>query len=86
MVLAVFNLFPLPPLDGGRILVGVLPKAMAAPVARLEPYGIAILLGLLIVLPVLGAQLGVDLSIVSRIIAVSTNAILKVILRLTGNV
>ena len=39
VVLGVFNLFPLPPLDGGRILVGVLPKAMAAPVARLEPYG-----------------------------------------------
>ena len=86
VVLAVFNLFPLPPLDGGRILVGVLPKAMAAPVARLEPYGIAILLGLLIVLPMLGAQLGVDLSIVSHIITVSTGAILDVILRLTGNV
>jgi len=86
VVLAVFNLFPLPPLDGGRILVGVLPKAMAAPVARLEPYGILILLVLLIVLPMLGAQLGVDLSIVSHIIAVSTGAILDVILRLTGNV
>ncbi len=85
VVLAVFNLFPLPPLDGGRILVGVLPKAMAARVARLEPYGIPILLGLLIVLPMLGAQLGMDLSIVSHIIAVSTGAILKVILRLTGN-
>jgi Zn-dependent protease len=86
VVLAVFNLFPLPPLDGGRILVGVLPKAMAAPVARLEPYGIVILLGLLIVLPMLGAQLGVNLSVVSSAIAVSTGAILDVILRLTGNV
>ena len=86
VVLAVFNLFPLPPLDGGRILVGVLPKALAVPVARLEPYGIVILLGLLIVLPMLGAQLGVNLSIVSRVIAVSTGAILDVILRLTGNV
>jgi Zn-dependent protease len=86
VVLAVFNLFPLPPLDGGRILVGVLPKAMAAPVARLEPYGIVILLGLLIVLPMVGAQLGVNLSVVSSAIAVSTGAILDVILRLTGNV
>jgi len=86
VVLAVFNLFPLPPLDGGRILVGVLPKALAVPVARLEPYGIVILLGLLIVLPMLGAQLGVNLSIVSRVIGVSTGAILDVILRLTGNV
>jgi Zn-dependent protease len=86
VVLAVFNLFPLPPLDGGRILVGALPKAMAAPVARLEPYGIVILLVLLIALPMLGAQLGVNLSIVSRVIAISTSAILDVILRLTGNV
>ena len=70
VVLAVFNLFPIPPLDGGRILVGILPKAMAAPVARLEPYGLAILLGVLIVLPLLGAQLGVDLNIVSRVIRV----------------
>ena len=86
VVLAVFNLFPIPPLDGGRILVGILPKAMAAPVARLEPFGIAILLGVLIVLPLLGAQLGVDLNIVSRVIRVLTGAILDVILRLTGNV
>jgi Zn-dependent protease len=86
VVLAVFNLFPIPPLDGGRILVGILPKAMAAPVARLEPYGIAILLGVLIVLPLLGAQLGVDLNIVSRVIRVVTGAILEGILRLTGNV
>src|SRR6202521_4577493 len=86
VVLAVFNLFPIPPLDGGRILVGILPKAMAAPVARLEPYGLAILLGVLIVLPLLGAQLGVDLNIVSRVIRVVTGAILEGILRLTGNV
>ena len=86
VVLAVFNLFPIPPLDGGRILVGVLPKAMAAPVVRLEPFGIAILLGVLIVLPLLGAQLGVDLNIVSRVIRVATGAILEGILRLTGNV
>jgi Zn-dependent protease len=86
VVLAVFNLFPIPPLDGGRILVGILPKAMAAPVARLEPYGIAILLGVIIVLPLLGAQLGVDLNIVSRVIRVVTGAILEGILRLTGNI
>src|SRR5262245_24242929 len=40
VVLAVFNLFPLPPLDGGRIAVGVLPDAAAFPLARLEPYGL----------------------------------------------
>ncbi len=85
VVLAVFNLFPLPPLDGGRIAVGVLPNALAFPLARLEPYGLLILIGLLFVLPILGAQLGVDLSIVSQVISSSTGAIIDAILRLTGN-
>ncbi len=85
VVLAVFNLFPLPPLDGGRILVGILPKALAGAVARLEPFGLAILIGLLIVLPVLGAQLGVDLSIISRILGTATRAVIEVIVQITGN-
>src|SRR5499427_7818322 len=85
VVLAVVNLFPLPPLDGGRILVGILPKSIAAPVARLEPYGLAILIGLLIILPMLGAQLGLDLSIVSHAIADTTRAVINTLLLLTGN-
>jgi Zn-dependent protease len=86
VVLAVFNLFPLPPLDGGRILIGILPKVLAAPFARLEPYGLVILIGLLVVLPLLGAQLGFNLSIVSRILAISTGAIIEAILHFTGNI
>jgi Zn-dependent protease len=85
VVLAVFNLFPLPPLDGGRILVGILPKQLAAPIARMEPYGLIILIGLFIVLPVLGAQLGVDLNAVSRGLAVATGAVISAIVHLTGN-
>jgi Zn-dependent protease len=81
----VFNLFPLPPLDGGRILVGILPKAIAAPVARMEPYGLGILIGLLIILPMLGAQLGVNLNFLSHLIAIATGAILNAIVHLTGN-
>jgi len=85
VVLAVFNLFPLPPLDGGRILLGVLPTAVAAPFARLEPYGILILIGVLFVLPMLGAQLGLDLRIVSRVIAITTGPIIDAIIHVTGN-
>ena len=85
VVLAVFNLFPLPPLDGGRIAVGMLPDAVALPLARLEPYGLLILIGLLFILPMLGAQMGVDANIVWQFIARSTDAIIDVILRLTGN-
>ena len=85
VVLAVFNLFPLPPLDGGRIAVGALPDAVAFPLARLEPYGMLILIGLLFILPTLSAQTGVDVNIVWRIIAQSADAIINAILRLTGN-
>jgi Zn-dependent protease len=85
VVLAVFNLVPLPPLDGGRILVGVLPKALARPLARLEPYGLIILIGLLIVLPLLGAQFDLDLNFISIAIARATRAIIGVILQITGN-
>jgi len=86
VVLAVFNLFPLPPLDGGRILVGILPKAAATRVARLEPYGLIILIGFLIVFPLLGAQLGIDLDVVSQALAISTRAIIEAILHITGNI
>ena len=85
VILAVFNLFPLPPLDGGRIAVGLLPNVLANPLARLEPYGMAILIGLLIVLPLLGSQLGVDLSFVSYLISSATGTVIRAILRLTGN-
>src|SRR5262245_11625188 len=86
VVLALCNLFPRPRLDGGRILVGILPKAAAASVARLEPYGLAILIGLLSVLPLLGAQLGIKLDVVARVRAVSTGAIIEAILHVTGNI
>lgn len=46
-LLMMLNLIPLPPLDGGRILVGLLPGHLAYKVSRIEPYGFFILLGLL---------------------------------------
>ena len=48
LVLMVLNLLPLPPLDGGRILVGLLPGPLSWKVSRIEPYGFAILLVLLV--------------------------------------
>jgi Zn-dependent protease len=47
VVLFAFNLFPLPPLDGGRILVGLLPIKQAMAVSRVEPYGFLIVIALI---------------------------------------
>jgi Zn-dependent protease len=85
VILAVFNLLPLPPLDGGRIAVGLLPKPLAAPLAGLEPYGMIILIGLLLILPMIGAQMGLDLDVVSQSISAVTGAIIRVILWITGH-
>jgi Zn-dependent protease len=85
VVLAIFNLLPLPPLDGGRIAVGVLPNFLAIPLARLERYGMLILVALLLLLPLLGDHLGVDLNIVWRAVAAATRTVIEAILRLTGN-
>ncbi|MFC5498228.1 site-2 protease family protein [Caenimonas terrae] len=48
LVMWAFNLFPLPPLDGGRVLVGLLPLRAALAVSRIEPYGFFIVLALVV--------------------------------------
>lgn len=48
VILLVLNMIPLPPLDGGRVLVGLLPVRLARAVSRIEPYGLAILIALLV--------------------------------------
>ena len=62
-MLAIFNMFPLPPLDGGRVAVGLLPNVLAQPLSRLEPYGMLILIGVIFILPMAGDQLGISLDI-----------------------
>src|SRR5438477_7969502 len=60
VVLCVFNMLPLPPLDGGRVAVGILPRFLGAPLARLEPYGMLILM-LLFIVSYAGARSGFNL-------------------------
>jgi len=47
LVLAVFNILPIPPLDGSRVAMGMLPRELAMKYAKLEPYGFIIIFGLL---------------------------------------
>jgi Zn-dependent protease len=84
-VLAVFNMFPIPPLDGGRIAVAVLPKFLGRPLAGLEPFGMLILIGLLFLLPLVGSQTGYNLNVASQAISQGTEAVIRAVLRLTGN-
>ncbi|WP_454618506.1 site-2 protease family protein [Bradyrhizobium cenepequi] len=85
IVLAIFNMMPIPPLDGGRVAVGLLPRPLAEPLARLEPYGMLILIGLLILLPLLGSQLGLNLDIISAILRTLTGYVIGALLLITGN-
>lgn len=85
VLLAVFNLIPLPPLDGGRVAVGILPNVLAAPLARLAPYGIWIVIGAFFLLPILAVQVGAHFSLFAQLIRGPTRAIIHVILVVTGS-
>ncbi|MEO6839898.1 MAG: site-2 protease family protein [Bradyrhizobium sp.] len=85
VVLAVFNMLPIPPLDGGRVAVGLLPNALAVPLSRLEPYGMLILIGLLILLPMVGTRLGLNLDVISSILRTVTGYVIRLLLVVTGN-
>jgi Zn-dependent protease len=85
VLLAVFNMLPIPPLDGGRVAVGLLPNVLAYPLSRLEPYGMLILIGILIVLPLAGSQFGLNLDVFSAIVRTSTGYVIRLLLVLTGN-
>jgi len=85
LLLAVFNMLPLPPLDGGRVAVGLLPNALAIPLARLERFGILILLAAMILLPSLGRAFGLDLNLFDWLILPPVNLLYDLVLTLTGH-
>ena len=58
---------------------------LAAPLARLEPYGMLILIGILILLPLAGSQFGLNLDVISAILRTTTGYIIQAILVVTGN-
>jgi len=84
LLLAVFNMIPLPPLDGGRVAVGMLPYRFAVQLAKLERFGLFILIGLIFILPFAGRELGYDLNIFRWIVGVPMEFLRGILLNAVG--
>jgi Zn-dependent protease len=84
LVLAIFNMIPLPPLDGSRILLSLLPGVLARPYAKLERFGFVILLGIIFLLPLIGQQIGVNLNLFETLVAVPLAWLVPIVLQVTG--
>jgi len=84
VLLAIFNLIPLPPLDGGRVAVGLLPPALGRRLAQTERWGLLILMAGLFILPWIGSKLGLDLNIFAWLVGRPAAFIEELILAATG--
>ena len=85
VVLAVFNMLPLPPLDGSRVVLGLLPSGLAVRYAGLERFGMVIIIGLLLVPPIIGTQIGMKLDLLPWLLLGPVEFLIDVLLTFAGH-
>ncbi len=83
-ILAVFNMIPLPPLDGGRVAVGLLPAPLAYRLATLENYGLYLIVAVLFLLPIVTRGLGFEIDPFGSVIRPIVLGVVEIVEAVTG--
>jgi len=83
-ILAVFNMLPLPPLDGSKVLAPFLPLALARPYLAFERFGMVILVLLVFIAPMLAQRNGIDFDLLGPLVLDPAQAVVRTILSVVG--
>lgn len=84
IVLAIFNMLPLPPLDGSKVIAAFLPQSLMRPYLNFGRYGMTVLLLLLIVLPLVSYRAGIGFDIFGLLVARPAEAVMQALLTVIG--